>query len=192
MRKRAFAIACMLGLPGTSALSSTEFDGKLQQLANSTLLEIARDPAVVRAILDQNIRTAAISQAEIDTQDAKWQAEVGKSDQPMIAALLAAPLSQTLSEQVEANKGLVTEILVMDARGLTVAESSVTSDYWQGDEDKWRETYLKGPGALDISEIDFDDSTQTYQSQVSMTVSDPDTGAAIGAISVGIDVTLLH
>ncbi len=39
----------------------------------------------------------------------------------------------------------MTEVFVMDARGLNVAASDVTSDYWQGDEEKFSETFPKGP-----------------------------------------------
>ena len=86
---------------------------------------------------------------------------------------------------------MFTEIFAMDDKGLNVAQSDVTSDYWQGDEDKWQQTYLVGAGAVHISEVELDDSTQTYQSQVSVTVVDPETNAPIGAITFGINVDAL-
>jgi hypothetical protein len=43
-----------------------------------------------------------------------------------------------------------------------------------------------------IDEVEFDDSTQTYQVQVSISVADPDSGEAIGAITVGVNVELLQ
>jgi hypothetical protein len=75
---------------------------------------------------------------------------------------------------------------MMDARGLNVAASSVTSDYWQGDEEKFTATYPLGPDAVHISEVEFDESTQTFQAQVSLPVTDPATGAVIGAITIGV------
>ena len=87
---------------------------------------------------------------------------------------------------------MITEIFVMDARGLNVAQSDVTSDYWQGDEAKWQDTFSKGPGAVHISEVEEDESTQTFQSQVSMSVTDPADGSVIGAITVGVNVEMLN
>jgi hypothetical protein len=77
----------------------------------------------------------------------------------------------------------------MDASGLTVAMSDPTSDYWQGDEAKWRETYPAGAGAVHVSEVDLDQSTQTYQSQVSLTVVDA--GEPVGAVTFGVNVEML-
>ena len=79
----------------------------------------------------------------------------------------------------------------MDAQGLNVAASSVTSDYWQGDEAKHQETYGKGAGAVHFSAIEFDESSQMYQAQISISLSDPDSGAVIGAMTIGVDADSL-
>ena len=79
----------------------------------------------------------------------------------------------------------------MDALGLNVAASAATSDYWQGDEAKWQETFGNGSGEIHISEVEFDDSTGSYQSQVSLPIRDPDTNELIGAITFGVNVQSL-
>ena len=79
----------------------------------------------------------------------------------------------------------------MDARGLNVAASGVTSDYWQGDEAKFRETFGKGPRAMHISEVEFDESSQTFQSQLSVPIVDPVTQEPLGAITVGLNAEQL-
>ena len=66
------------------------------------------------------------------------------------------------------SEGLFTEIFVMDAVGLNVAASDTTSDFWQGDEAKWQQTYSAGSGAVHISDVELDESTQSYQSQVEL------------------------
>lgn len=95
--------------------------------------------------------------------------------------------SDFLKERVDAAGGVITEILVMDSRGLNVAVSTLTSDYWQGDEAKYTETYGKGPDAWHVSEIDYDESTQLYQAQVSLTLIDPATSTPIGAATIGLN-----
>jgi uncharacterized phage infection (PIP) family protein YhgE len=37
---------------------------------------------------------------------------------------------------------------VKDNKGLNVGQSDVTSDYWQGDEAKWKKSYKMGAGAV--------------------------------------------
>ncbi len=79
----------------------------------------------------------------------------------------------------------------MDARGLNVAASDVTSDCRQGDEAKHAETFVLGPGSVHMSEIELDESTQRYQGQISFTMVDPSSGQAVGAITVGVDADAL-
>ena len=109
----------------------------------------------------------------------------------MIDAVLGNALSGYLRQQKDSAGGLVTEVFVMDNRGLNVGQSDVTSDYWQGDEAKWQKTYSAGPNAIFVDEVEMDESTQTFQSQLSMSIVDPATGEVIGAITVGINVDAL-
>ena len=129
-------------------------------------------------------------QAHVDQLDAEWRAQVGGAASPVVDKVAGAPASARLAEIRDASQGLITEVILMDQVGLNVAVSEPTSDYWQGDEAKWSQTYLAGPGAVHVSEVELDESTQTYQSQVSLTVTDA-SGAAVGAITFGINVEYL-
>ena len=79
----------------------------------------------------------------------------------------------------------------MDARGLNVAASAATSDYWQGDEDKFQQTYEIGADSVHFSDIEFDESSQTYQGQISVVIVDPSTNTPIGAITIGVNAEAL-
>ena len=103
----------------------------------------------------------------------------------------AVKAAEFLRAKKEASKGLFTEIFVMDNKGLNVGQSDVTSDYWQGDEAKWQKTFLVGPKAIHISDVKKDESTQTYQSQLSLPVVDPANNQVIGAITLGVNVEQL-
>jgi hypothetical protein len=172
--------------------SANEFAAQLTELAKGEIAKMVAAPEVVEAVKAQNAETAAHDQAKLDALDGQWRAEVGAADQPLIKATLEKPASKYLAMQKEQAGGLFTEIFVMDAKGLNVAQSDVTSDYWQGDEEKWAEVYPKGAGALHLSEVEQDESTQTYQSQVSMPVVDPADGSVIGAVTVGVNVEMLQ
>src|SRR3546814_6524109 len=123
--------------------------------------------------------------------DKDWRAQTDASSKPMIDAVVGNALSSFLRQQQDASQGLVTEIFVMDDKGLNVGQSDVTSDYWQGDEAKWQKTYSVGPNAIFVDKVDQDESTQKFQTQVSMSVVDPASGKVIGAVTVGLDVEML-
>lgn len=182
---------------GASALAvvavqaQDEFTAPLTELAKGEIAAFASDPVLIDAITAQNAVTSAYDQAKIDALDAQWRAEVGAASKPLIDATLGNGASQYLAGVQEASAGKYTEIFAMDAKGLNVAQSTLTSDYWQGDEDKFTQSFGAGADAVHIGEIEQDESTQIFQSQVSVPITDPATGAVIGAITVGVDVSML-
>lgn len=179
---------CMLS---TVAFAANHEKDAVRDLADSQVKAWIAEAMVIDAIRAQNTKHTSLSQADIDALDKQWRAETKASSQPMIDSVLATPLSKYLAGIKQKGAGLFTEIFVMDNRGLNVGQSDPTSDYWQGDEAKWKKTFLAGPGAVFVDDVEFDDSTQTYQSQLSMAITDPDTGKVIGSITVGVNVELL-
>jgi hypothetical protein len=163
----------------------------LRELVASRLRAIADDPAVVSAVIAQNAENGAVTTADIDRLDKQWRAETDSAEKPLIARTVDSPLSAHLKQVREQAEGIITEIIVMDSKGLNVGVSDVTSDYWQGDEDKWIKTFEVGPDAVFIDDIELDESTQTLQSQVSLSVVDPATGTVVGAITFGVDMEAL-
>ena len=149
------------------------------------------DPVLVDAVKAQNAQNANLAQADIDALDKKWRAETEGSSKEMIDGVLGNALSQFLKAKQQEAGGLITEVFVMDNKGLNVGQSDVTSDYWQGDEDKWSKTYGAGPDAIFIDGAEKDESTQMLQSQGSIAIKDPASGEAIGAITVGINLDAL-
>ena len=160
----------------------------LEAYSRDELTNWLSDPALIAAIKEQNVRHANLSEDEVVALDQQWRAEAGEGGGPLISQLLNDPVSKWLLGQQTATAGFVTEVFIMDNKGLNVAQSVETSDYWQGDEAKWQQTYSVGPDALHISEVEFDDSTGFYQSQASLSIKDPATNEVIGAVTFGINV----
>lgn len=175
----------------TAAWASDAHVAPMTDFAKSTVKQWISDPAVVEAVKAQNAKHAGLSQADIDKMDKDWRAQTDAGSKPMIDAVLGNALSNYLRGKQEASQGLVTEVFVMDNRGLNVGQSEITSDYWQGDEAKWQKTYSAGADAVFVDEVEMDESTQAFQSQVSMSIVDPATGEVIGAITVGVNVDAL-
>lgn len=163
----------------------------LEAYAREELTEWLSNPELIAAINAQNAAHADLTEDAVIALDQQWRAEAGQGGGPLIETLLTSDLSAWLLDQQATTAGFVTEVFVMDNKGLNVAQSVETSDYWQGDEAKWSDTYGVGPDALHISEVEFDDSTGFYQSQASISITDPATGAVIGAVTFGINVQSL-
>lgn len=170
---------------------ANDFADTITEHANADVKEWLADPAIINAIKAQNTTSTALTQAEIDALDKQWRSEVSSTDKAMINKVLNNALSGYLQGKLAASNGLYTEIFVMDNRGLNVGQSNITSDYWQGDEAKWQDTFMQGANSIHISEVEEDESTQTYQSQLSLPVVDPSSQAVIGAITIGINVDAL-
>lgn len=184
------AVSIAAGL-GTVAPALADDQAAMQAFLDESIRSFAQAPEIIAAVRAQNASTAGYDQSEIDALDQQWRAEVGSADTPMISAVLDNEASDFLRAQVDGSKGKITEAFVMDAHGLNVASALVTSDYWQGDEAKFSETFPKGPDAAHFGDVERDESTGTYQAQISLTLTDPETGEPIGAMTVGVNAEAL-
>ncbi|NNE78887.1 MAG: cache domain-containing protein [Silicimonas sp.] len=180
-------LAATLAAPGYA----NEFEPAMRSFFEQEINQWATASILVDAINDQNVTTQAYDQARIDALDTAWRAEVGLSQSPTITPVISNEAAEFLRSQIASSGGRITEIFVMDNQGLNVAASATTSDYWQGDEAKFTETHGVGPGAVHFGDIEFDESSQTYQGQISLTITDPSTGEIIGAMTVGVDAESL-
>ncbi len=153
-----------------------------------SIKEWLNSEVVINSIKQQNEKHADLQAIDIDKLDKQWATETKSTNQPLINQVLSNDLSLYLKSVKTASNSGYTEIFVMDDKGLNVGQSDITSDYWQGDEDKWKNTYLAGPDGINISKVKLDESTNTHQAQLSITIVDPATGGAIGAATIGINV----
>lgn len=182
-----------LPLPYSPAAAQEDgYEAAIRLFAENIVRQWVADPRIIAAIREQNAHNRYITRRAIDTLDEQWRRELTSTSHPLIDTVLSKPASRLLMADEKATGGLVTEIILMDDHGLNVAQSDVTTDYWQGDEAKWQKSFGAGANALFIGKPERDESTQSFQSQLSMTISDPDTGKAIGAITVGISIDKLH
>ncbi|MCP5404758.1 MAG: hypothetical protein H6922_00825 [Pseudomonadaceae bacterium] len=148
--------------------------------------KIEGSAVIVEAIKAQNAKNAGMDQAAIDAADKAWRAETKADAKPTIDAILATPASGELKAMVDGSDGFYTEIFVMDNKGLNVAQSGQTSDLWQGDEDKFSRSFGAGDNGYFTDEVQFDESSKSFSTQVSAAVKDPATGKAIGAVTFGV------
>lgn len=182
------AAAVLSGAISTASLADdAEIKDKAKSYTESEVAKWVADADVVAAINAANAANASYDQAKIDTLDKQWRAEVGAAAHPLIDQIMGSPASAKAKSWCGGAGGVVTEIILMDNKGLNVGICDATSDYWQGDEPKFQNTFPKGAGTVFVDDVEQDSSTQKFQVQSSMTVVDPATGQPIGAVTVGLD-----
>ena len=187
---RLFSIAAILAAFGLPALAD-DFTPIMHDFLEVEIRPWASDPILIAAVRAQNTRHAGLTGAQIDDLDRAWRAEIGASDTPTITPVLNNSAADFLRERMGEAGGAITEIFIMDEHGLNVAASSATSDMWQGDEAKFTETYPHGASAVHIGDVEFDESAQIYQGQISIPLVDGDTGEVVGAMTVGVNAEAL-
>lgn len=141
------------------------------------------DPVVIAAVIEANKKNKRLMQEDIDKLDKAWVAK----DQALIDSVRKNKLSEFLIKKKDASGGVITEVFVMDNRGLNVGQTDGTSDLWQADEAKWQKTYAVGPGTIFVDKVTEEDGKKI--AQVSVAIADKD--GAIGAATFGIDVDKL-
>ncbi|WP_430513459.1 hypothetical protein [Pannonibacter phragmitetus] len=151
-----------------------------------------QNPIVPLSIKAQNQLRGKLAQTDIEALDKQWVAEREGSDKPLISATLSAPLSIYLLRVQAGSLGLYAEMFVMDANGLNVGQSSITGDYWQGDEAKFQKTFPLGADVVFVDEAEWDEERKIWVTQVNMTLTDPDGGKPIGAATIDLNLTELQ
>jgi hypothetical protein len=174
----AAALVCLTFGPAAAAEKAPQ---KVVDLANGELAAFGTDPVIVKAVKAENAKGKSLD--AIKGQDEKWKGTAGVVD--YMQALMDSACGKHL-RALQDTKAYYAEIFVMDNQGANVCMTDKTSDYWQGDEAKFKESFAGGKGAVHLSDVKFDDSTQAYLVQVSVPVKDGE--KVIGAITFGIDL----
>jgi len=176
------ALAAFLGVSALAPARAATFDDIVADIRSW-----ATAPVAVLMIDGRNAELGDIGEDEILALDDQWRQETRAADKPLIARIVSNPLSTYLLRVMAESGGLYTEIAVMDAVGLNVGQSAVTTDYWQGDEDKYLETFPRGAGAVHLGEVETRHDGRRVR-QVSLTLARPADGTPIGAVFVEVDL----
>lgn len=143
-----------------------------------TIQKWGADSGFIKAVSDQNAKNVSLD-------------EIKKIDQEWIAAKEGNALTKSLMEnkcalhlkELSGQMEDIAEAFVMDNQGALVCLTRKTSDYWQGDEEKWTASFVNGKGAVHVSNAVYDESTKQTLIHVSIPVMQ--NGKAIGVITVG-------
>jgi hypothetical protein len=140
---------------------------------------VARDPDVLKAVLESNSRAESL--AQVQQKDALWKVH---RNYPLRKQVVGRPCSLKIRKLLSDDANVV-EAFVMDDRGALVCSTVETSDYWQGDELKWLRTFEQGREAF-VDEPALDASTGVYAVQLSVPMTEG--SRRVGAVTFTLKV----
>lgn len=152
---------------------------KLLQVKIRTVQQLSFNPVLIEAVREQNAQK--LSMDTIRQRDTEWTAT--KDPTPFKRSLQNSRAGKLLGRYVTGN-GFITEAFLTDSQGANIAVYPSTSDYWQGDEDKWSRAFNNGHGQIYIGPIEVDSSTNIASVQISAPILDKE--STIGVLIVGI------
>lgn len=162
--------------------SSSQMTDKLKELTKSKLIAFCTNPVLIGEVKKQNAQNVALD--EIKRIDKEWSEAEDELPihQEKTGNACAKEIISLVKDIPEIN-----EVFVMDNQGANVGQNALTSDYWQGDEEKFQKSYNNGQGGIDISSPKLDKSTNTVDQKISLPIID-ETDTVIGAICIGVRV----
>ena len=147
--------------------------------------------AIVDAVAVANQKYQGRSDAEFADQVAKiektWNTPAAE---PLVREILSTPASRLLRKHQQYDP-LLLRITVTDVRGVVVAATHKTVDYFQADEEYWQDIYASGRGAVSITDILYDDVTKASYIGIGMPILEEGTSRFIGTVDALVDVSTI-
>ena len=187
---RKFLIFLCLIFPGTLAAETQLSQEQIEDLLGVKIRfarHMAFNPSVIRAVELQNKQNLNLN--EIKRRDDEWK-NAGDLPTRLIRETTENQVAQYFKRRVD-NNAAIDEVFLTDNQGANVAAFPPTSDYWQGDEEKWTASYNNGQGVVFIGPLEFDESTQKTQVQISAPIFSQDE-STIGVLVLGVSVDYLQ
>ena len=158
---------------------------QLLQTKIRTVETLGFHPKLIAAVRRQN--REGLNLTTIQQRDQEWTNS--KALTPFKLALQTNRAGKILTRLVQENESF-SEAFLTDNQGANVAAYPPTSDYWQGDEQKWIASFNQGSGQLFIGALERDESAQTVEVQISAPVMDDD--QTIGVLVMGVTLSYLQ
>jgi len=176
---------------GQAAIDPPAFSKEVQaviQQKTGLIEQLVAQERVVSAVRAANQENASLTEPDIRSFDARWQATEGLDE--TIKPYLTNDCALALVEFQETNDAFP-ELLVTDARGLLVAATNKSSDYLQADEPWWVEAFDEGRGRSHTGPIEYDASARSEAISIYVPILDDESGQAIGVIKAVCDVVAI-
>ena len=150
---------------------------------------LARTPSIIAAANEVNQARANWTSEMIASQDKAWS-DQDPGIQTTIQSIAENPVSTYLVDFRNNNPEEV-EVFVTDRRGLNLAMTDRTSDFFQADEGWWKSAFAGGGGSTYLGAVEYDESAKTYAMNIGIPIRDSGTNQVIGVLRGTLDISVL-
>ncbi|MBX5158826.1 MULTISPECIES: hypothetical protein [unclassified Rhizobium] len=174
--------------PPTLARAEPAYIPLVRDYVETRIRPMVETPLVLKAIAEQNAQFGNVSEMDMRVLDEIYRSEVDQHHLQMVKLLLDKSVSHYLKTRQDASQGAIVEFFVTDSHGLNVGQSTITADYWQGDEEKYLRTFANGSREIFIDRAERNESTQMLETQASFVVMDEeDRPIGVATVTIAID-----
>ena len=167
---------------------------EVSQFVSSRVVDVgvvATEPSIIEVINAANRQWQGVSDSAVTDRiqgiEKGWN--TGESD-AVVRKILSEPASVRLRRYLELDPRFL-RITVTDDHGATVAATHKTQDYFQADEEFWQGIYANGRGAVSVTDILYDNVTNSSYIGIGAPVLEQGTNRFIGAVDALVDVSSL-
>ncbi len=193
MRPSALVALVLLIAPPAAAQpaieTGMEHKPRVEAYAREFIKGFIADPMLHSVVRESTKSHRKLDWGEQRALDRRWRDELAdKTPDSIVQAVTGNALSKWLKDQqATAPGGAVAEILVIDGLGWNVGQTTVTADFFQGDELQWQDILPNTADAIAVSELEDNGSGQRTLALVSLPIAAGEVN--IGVITIGVDVS---
>ena len=147
--------------------------------------KLAGEKSVIDAVNKQN--AAHLKMEDVMVRDETWKAS--GPEEPFKQNLLKTQAGRLLTLTVDNSSAVYSEAMIIDRNGVIVSAYPPSSDYFQGDEDKYITPFLWGD--VYYGPLEFDESSQSKSAQLGVPIKN-EHDQIIGVLVVGLRETYLR
>ncbi len=159
----------------------------------ANLQALSLSPTLIDALETTNAsyagRDAATIQAETALLDAAWTA-----GDASVVSLVTQIANNPASAELQRFREIFPEemeVFATDLYGVNVAMTARTSDYVQSDEAWWQSAYNDGQGQVFVSEVEYDESSDSWAIDIGVPVYDRNGRGIVGILRGTVDISVV-
>lgn len=182
-----------LGMAAIAATSVTLAASRVNQAVMQDVPAVkamAAQATIVSGVTASNTASVNIRGKALRALDNQWQQQVAIGKGPLLSKTMDNPLVQALKADIAKSDGRFVSALVMNNKGMNVAQTAVTQHYLQANRSVWHKPYRGSADTVYISRSYLDKQTGQRAVTISVPVLNQQ-HQAIGALAVNVDYNRL-
>jgi len=150
---------------------------------------IGGDPDIVDAVTAANRAYGGIGEEAIAARIQKIEGQWATPNTDfLVKDMMSSRASRWLQRQRTLNRRLL-KIIVADENGAAVAATEKPLHYIEADQEHWQAVYAGGKGAVNVTDVRYDERTQSDYVQIAVPVLEEGSGRFVGIVSALVDIS---